>query len=88
MIKRVKNVIVPSYFKEDLYFASPDQIYMYNLKAHLDYCFVKPINNKNNLNGLKTEKNVGILKYNNSSLEAARIEHLVILLSFTPRLRV
>jgi len=72
-----------SYFKEDLYFASPDQIYMYNLKAHLDYCFVKPINNKNNLNGLKTEKNVGILKYNNTSLEAAGItpEELV---TFTP----
>ena len=32
-----------TYFKDDLYFAYPEQIYMYNLKPHLDYCFVKPI---------------------------------------------
>ena len=36
-------------FKDDLYFVSPGQIYMYNLKPHLDYCFVKPIKNQNNL---------------------------------------
>ena len=32
-----------TYFKDDLYFAGPDQIYMYNLKPHLDYCFVSPL---------------------------------------------
>ena len=31
------------YFKDDLYFCTPDQIYMYNNKPHGPYCFVKPI---------------------------------------------
>jgi len=37
------------YFKDDLYFCGPDQLYMYNNKSHLDYCFIKPINNKSYL---------------------------------------
>ena len=36
-----------TFFKDDLYFVSPEQIYMYNLKTHLDYCFVKPLKNQN-----------------------------------------
>ncbi len=35
-----------TYFKDDLYFCNISQIYMYNGKCHLDYCFVKPILNK------------------------------------------
>ena len=37
------------HFKDDLYFCSPDQIYMYNDKPHGHYCFVKPILNKDYL---------------------------------------
>ena len=59
-----------SYFKNNLYFCSLDQIYMYNLKCHLNYCFVKPILNKSNLTLSKEQEHFGILKYSNSSLEA------------------
>ena len=58
------------YFKEDMYFCSPDQIYMYNNKSHLNYCFIKPIHNKSNLTFSKEQEHFGILKYSNSSLEA------------------
>ena len=37
------------YFKDDLYFCGPDQIYMYENKSHLDYCFIKPVNNQSYL---------------------------------------
>ena len=33
------------FFKDELYFCSMDQIYMYNLIPNLNYCFVKPILN-------------------------------------------
>jgi len=56
-----------SYFKEDLYFCSADQIYMYNNKAFLDRCFVKPLVSNDLL--LKTKPNTGILKYGNEKLE-------------------
>ena len=56
-----------SYFKEDLYFCSADQIYMYNNKAFLDRCFVKPLVSNDLL--LKTKPNTGILKYGNKKLE-------------------
>jgi hypothetical protein len=62
-----------TFFKDDLYFCSPEQIYMYNLKPHLNYCFVKPILNKNHLENRKEQPNFGILKYSNSSLEAAGV---------------
>ena len=35
-----------TYFKDNLYFVSPEQIYMYNLKPHLNYCFIKPLKNQ------------------------------------------
>ena len=72
-----------THFKEDLYFVNPGQIYMYNNKAFLDYCFVKPILNKNYLENRKEQPNFGILKYNNSSLEAAGITPGA-LVTFTP----
>ena len=62
-----------TFFKDDLYFCSPDQIYMYNLKPHLNYCFVKPILNKNRLENRKEQPNFGILKYGNSSLDAFKV---------------
>tara|TARA_R100001086_G_C11802945_1_gene249340 strand:+ start:536 stop:1129 length:594 start_codon:yes stop_codon:yes gene_type:complete len=72
-----------SYFKDDLYFASIDQIYMYNDKCHLNYCFVKPVLNNNNLDVIKEEPNVGIIKYTNSFLEAIGITPGT-LVTFTP----
>ena len=62
-----------TFFKDNLYFCSPEQIYMYNLKPHLNYCFVKPILNKSNLSLSKEQEHFGILKYSNSSLEAVRL---------------
>ena len=41
------------YFKDNLYFCNIDQIYMYNNKCHLDYCFVKPIKEIDNLKTTK-----------------------------------
>jgi len=58
-----------TFFKDELYFCNLDQIYMYNLKTHLDYCFVKPILNKSNLSVDKEKEHFGILKYSNKSLE-------------------
>jgi len=72
-----------TFFKDDLYFVSPEQIYMYNLKPHLDYCFVKPLKNQNLLENRKEQPNVGIMKYSNSSLEALGIISGT-LITFTP----
>lgn len=58
-----------SWFKDDLFFCDISQIYMYNGKSHLDYCFVKPIKNTSNLSTSKEIEHFGILKYSNSSLE-------------------
>jgi hypothetical protein len=62
-----------THFKDDLYFCSLDQIYMYNNKCHLDYCFVKPILNKSSLSTNKEQDHFGILKYGNSSLDAVGV---------------
>ena len=59
-----------SYFKDDLYFCSPTQLYMYNKKPHLNYCFVAPVCNKSSLSISNEKEHFGILKYSNSSLEA------------------
>ena len=72
-----------TYFKDDLYFVYPEQIYMYNLTCHLDYCFIKPLNNQSLLYNRKEEPNVGIVKYSNKLLEAAGIIPGT-LITFTP----
>ena len=72
-----------TFFKDDLYFCSPEQIYMCNLKPHLNYCFVKPILNKNRLENRKEQPNFGILKYGNSSLDAVGVRPGVLVV-FTP----
>ena len=71
------------HFKDDLYFCSPDQIYMYNDKPHGPYCFVKPILNKDYLSIDKEQPNVGIIKYTNNSLESIGITPGT-LVTFTP----
>ena len=72
-----------TYFKDDMYFVAPEQIYMYNNKPHLDYCFVKPLKNQNILENRKEQPNVGIVKYSNKSLEALKITPGT-LITFTP----
>ena len=72
-----------SYFKDDLYFVSPEQIYMYNLKSHLNYCFIKPIKNQSFLDNRKEQPNVGIVKHTNKALEAIGITPGT-LITFTP----
>jgi len=72
-----------TFFKDDLYFVSSEQIYMYNLKSHLNYCFIKPIKNQSFLRNRKEQPNVGIVKYSNKTLEALGITPGT-LITFTP----
>ena len=72
-----------TYFKDDLYFATIDQIYMYNLKCNLNYCFVKPIQNKSYLETSKEQEHFGILKYSNKSLERVGLNSGALIV-FTP----
>jgi len=63
-----------SYFKDNLYFCSPDQIYLYNNgsnKAFLDRCFIKPL--VSSKIGQKVVNNLGILKYGNDHLKSLEI---------------
>ena len=80
---RGKEKNCSTYFKNNLYFCLPEQIYMYDNKAHLNYCFVKPILNKDYLRNRKEQPNVGIVKYSNKSLEALGITPGT-LITFTP----
>ena len=65
------------YFKEELYFCKPDQLYLYKRNNKWlsigQRCFIKPIKNNNNLTLDKEQKHIGILKIGNSSLEALGI---------------
>ena len=72
-----------TFFKDDMYFVSPDQIYMYNNVSHLNYCFIKPIINSHILENRKEQPNVGIVKYTNNTLEALGITPGT-LITFTP----
>ena len=72
-----------TYFKDNLYFCTPEQIYMYNNKSHLEYCFVKPIKSVNGFNASKEREHFGILKYSNKSLERVGLKPGA-LVAFTP----
>jgi hypothetical protein len=72
-----------SYFKDNMYFCDPMQIYMYNNKSHLNYCFVSPIKNIDKLSNNKEQTQLGILKYTNNTLEALGITPGT-LVTFTP----
>ena len=56
---------------------------MYNGKCNLDYCFVKPILNKDILSTEKEQPNIGVVKYSNKFLEAIKITPGT-LVTFTP----
>ena len=66
-----------SYFKDDLYFAAIDQIYLYKnkdtWKSFGDRCFVMPIKNSDDIRNRKEQPYVGILKIGNNKLEASNI---------------
>ena len=66
-----------AYFKEDLYFCSSDQIYLYKTdtewKSFGDRCFIKPLKNIDHLKLDKECKLIGILKYGNDSLKELEI---------------
>ena len=66
-----------SYFKNNKYFVSLDQIYLYKNKdkwrAINDRCFIKPIKNTDKLSIKKEQPCVGILKIGNNTLEALNI---------------
>jgi len=73
-----------SFIKEDMYACSPEQIYMYGAnKAHLDYCFVKPLVSHDIFSLDREKPLVGLLKHGNKGLEEMGIneEDLV---SFRP----
>ena len=66
-----------SWFKDDLYFCSLDQLYLYknNTGWHSfgDRCFIQPIKDNSSITLNKERSLIGILKYGNSSLEAIKI---------------
>jgi hypothetical protein len=67
-----------SYFINDLYFCSVDQIYLYKTdnkewKTFGDRCFIKPLKNTDHLSLQKEQNLIGILKYGNSTLDALKI---------------
>jgi len=65
------------YFKEDLYFCKPDQIYLHkkgdNWIPFMNRCFVMPIKDTESLTLDVEKKCVGILKIGNNELEALDI---------------
>ena len=66
-----------SLFKDNLYFCAADQIYLYKnnneWNSFGDRCFIMPLKNNDSLTNEKERKLIGILKYGNSSLNAAKI---------------
>ena len=58
-----------SYWKEDKYIISEDQIYLYNNKAMPGYSFVKPIKSNNKLTNNTEQPLVGIIKYTDGTFD-------------------
>ena len=65
-----------SYFKDDKYFVSLDQIFMYNnndWKAFGNRCFVKPLQSDNTFLTDSRKKNYGVLIYGNEELNKLNV---------------
>ena len=66
-----------AYLMEDLYFCELDQIYLYKQGGKWntvsDRCFVKPLKNIDHFKLDKEQRLIGILKYDNSSLNELKI---------------
>ena len=67
-----------SYWKEDKYIISEDQIYLYNNKAMPGYSFVQPIKSNNKLTSDIEQALVGIIKYTDGAFD------INTLVGFTP----
>ena len=69
-----------SYYKDDMYFVYPDQIFLYKhkdeWKANESFCFVKPIESKSNsiFNEDKEQPLTGVLKYPDTNLIEAGLK--------------
>ena len=76
-----------SYFKEDLYFCSIDQIYLYKKDdkwlSYMDRCFVKPILETDMLSVDKEKPLIGIVKYDNRYLNKLGVKTNM-LVTFAP----
>ena len=76
-----------TFFKDNMYFASNEQIYMYQKNnvwhTNMDYCFVAPVEETSSISVQKEKELVGILKYGNKTLKALEI-HPGDLIGFTP----
>ena len=66
-----------SYFKDNLYFVQPDQIYLYKRndkwKSFGNRCFVAPLKDEVDIHNNIEQSLIGVLKYGNSALEALEI---------------
>ena len=66
-----------AYFKDNLYFVQPDQVYLYkrkdNWKAFANRCFIAPLRDEVEIHNVLEQNLIGILKYGNSALEALGI---------------
>ena len=75
------------YFKEEQYFCTIDQIYMYKkngeYEPNLDYCFVKPVVNKDKFNVDKEKPLTGVMKYTNNKLKSLGVNNED-LITFSP----
>tara|TARA_B100000900_G_scaffold5271_1_gene4436 strand:+ start:8343 stop:8921 length:579 start_codon:yes stop_codon:yes gene_type:complete len=67
-----------SYWKENKYIASEDQIYLYNNKAMPGYSFVKPIKSNSKLDTNIEQPLIGIVKYTDGKFKTNT------LVGFTP----
>ncbi len=66
-----------SYFKDNLYFVQPDQIYLYKRndkwKSFGNRCFIAPLKDEVDIHNNIEQSLIGVLKYGNSALEALEI---------------
>ena len=67
-----------SYWQEDKYIISEDQIFLYNNKAMPGYSFVKPIKSNNKLSTSIEQPLIGIIKYTDNAFD------INTLVGFTP----
>ena len=56
-----------SYWKEDKYIISEDQIYLYNNKAMPGYSFIKPLKSNDKFTNDKERPLIGVVKYSDGS---------------------
>ncbi len=76
-----------SYFKDNMYFCGIDQVYMHKKdgewESFMDRCFVKPIKNRSSVINRVEEYCIGIIKYDNKSLNDLGITNGM-LITFKP----